>query len=118
MSVTSNWSGQLVAFVDYDIADIDSGEHILLRVDDVFLQFNRAKGFNNETGAFQDKVVLVEAEDDTTRPVYSKLLAGLGANESFSRNGVTFEVCSLNLSGPPDFADFRIYPTGTPSTCV
>ena len=116
MSVTSNWSGRLVAFVDYGIADIDRGEYVLLRVDDVFLQFNRAKGFNNETGAFQDKVVLIEQEGSIF-PFYSNLLTGLGANESFSRSGVTFEVCSLNLSGPPDFADFRIYPTGTPSTC-
>ena len=115
MSVTSNWSGRLVAFVDYEIADIDRGEYVLLRVDDVFLQFNRTKGFNNGTGEYQDKVVLVQQESARFR--YSNLLGGLGAKESFSRNGVTFEVCTLNLSGPPDYAEFRIYPTGTPSTC-
>ena len=114
--VNSSWSGRLVAFADYGQANSASNENVLLRIgDDVFVQYNRAKGFNAGTGQNRDKVVLVSGE--ATESVSSYVLAGLGENESFSRNGVTFEVCSL-VGGPTDFADVGIYPTGAPSTCA
>ena len=46
----SRWSGRLVAFVDYGQANTARNEYVLLRVDDVFVQYNRAKGFNAGTG--------------------------------------------------------------------
>ena len=116
-SVGSNWSGRLFAFVDYDLASVDRGEYVLLRLDDVYLQYNRAKGFNVGTKEHKDEVVLIQEEDLNRRPVHSVLLAGLGENQSFSRNGVTFEVCSLVFNVGGDYADLRIYPSGSPSTC-
>ena len=116
-SVGSNWSGRLFAFVDYNLASVDRGEYVLLRVEDVYLQYNRAKGFNVGTQEHKDEVVLIQEEDLNRRPVHSVLLAGLGENQSFSRNGVTFEVCSLVFNVGGDYANLRIYPSGSPSTC-
>ena len=116
-SVGSNWSGRLFAFVDYNLASVDRGEYVLLRVEDVYLQYNRAKGFNVGTQEHKDEVVLIQEEDLNVRPVHSVLLAGLGENQSFSRNGVTFEVCSLVFDVGGDYADLRIYPSGSASTC-
>lgn len=101
----------MVAFVDYDVADND--DIVLLHVGDFFLQFNRAKGFNSETREHLNKVVLIKWERTTG---YSILLTGLSEQQSVSRDGITFEVCSLSF-GSPDYADLGIYPTGSPSTC-
>lgn len=113
----TSWSGRLVVFVDYEQADTGRNEYVVLRVDDLFLQFNRAKSFNAATGEHRDKVVLVSG--DATESVASVLLGGLEENQLFSRNGVTFEVCSLVMEvvGGPDYADVQICPTGDQSTC-
>ena len=114
-----SWSGRLVAFVDYEFADVDRADYVVVRVEDVFLQYNRAKGFNNETGRFKDEVVLVEPakENATVGQRHSSFVANLGAGGSFERDGFMFEVCSLNNSGPPDYAEMRIYPVGSPLSC-
>ena len=106
----------MVAFVDYELADVERNEYVLVRVADVFLQYNRARGFNNETRGLKDKVVLVEP-GTTSLPRHSVLVGGLAASESYSRSGVTIEVCSVNNDGPPDYADIAIYPTDSPSMC-
>ena len=109
------WSGRLVAFVDYEEASTGRGENVLLRVDDMYLQYNRAKAFNSETRKHRDKVVIVQGEATVSVP--SVFLSALGERQSFSRNGTTFEMCSFVLGGPADYVDMRIYPTGIVSQC-
>ena len=107
----------MVAFVDYQQASTSRGEYVLLRVGGVYLQYNRAKDFNSGTGSHQDEVVFVQEEDLTSSPVYSVLLGGLREHDSTSLNGVTYEVCSFGTEDSYDYADLRIYPMETPSTC-
>ena len=113
------WTGRLVAFVDYDLADPNNNEFVLLRVDEfLYVQYNRAKKFNAGTSLHQDEVVAVAGEGTLTSG--SVLLAGLGASESYSWKGMTILVCSLkfNASSSMDYAEVVIHPTGSFSTCT
>ena len=110
----ARWNGRLVPFVEYELADTSRNEFILVRVDDKFVQFNRAKSFNAGTREDADEVVIVQG--DALRNVNSMKLASLSASQIFRHDGVTFEVCAIN-TGYPDYAELAVYPVGTLSTC-
>ena len=114
VAVGNSWSGRLVAFVDYERAQTSRNEYVVIRVGDMFVQYNRARSFNSGTSERENEVVIVSGDPRTS--VETALLSGLQAGGTYSRNGVAFEVCALR-SGPPDYADFRIYRAGNPSTC-
>ena len=118
LTVDANFNGKLVAFVDYELASTDRGEYVLLRVGDVYIQYNRAKGFNSGTQEHKNEVVFIREENTREAEIASLVINALGESQAFSRNGVTFEVCSFGFERGCDYADVRIYPTGTPSTCA
>ena len=111
----SSWSGRLAAFVDYNSASVGRNEYVLLRVDDMFVQYNLAESFNVGTREMINEVTIVKG-DDIDATVKSELKAGIGAYESYTRDGMTFEVCSFE-TGPAKYAELRVYPEGTPSSC-
>ena len=111
----SSWSGRLAAFVDYNSASVGRNEYVLLRVDDMFVQYNLAESFNVGTKEMINEVTIVKG-DDIDATVKSELKAGIGAYESYTRDGMTFEVCSFE-TGPAKYAELRVYPEGTPSSC-
>ena len=113
-----SWTGRLVAFVDYDLANVANNEYVLLRLDDfLFVQFNRAKQFNAGTSLHADQVTLVVGVGGLSSSS-SVLRAALGNLETYSYKGTTIEVCSLAIgSGPHDYAQLSVYPTGGTSTC-
>jgi hypothetical protein len=73
---------KVAAFVDMEKAYHD--EYVLLNIHDedenvdFYLQYNRAKSFNAETGELGDTIVLVEEQEQGTN-----LLAGLGPHQRF-----------------------------------
>ena len=109
----------MVAFVDYEQADTSRGEYVLLRKDDFYFQFNRAKSFNVGTSRSRNKVVLVTPPDEEQFPIYSRHEAALAGRETYPLNSITtLEVCSLVFNdGGMDYADIRIYPTAEESPC-
>ena len=118
IDVGESWTGRLVAFVDYESADPTNNEFVLLRVGEfLFLQYNRAKGFNAGTSLHPDKVVVVVGEGGLVS--FSVLRAGLGSGERYSWKGTTVEVCSLFFGASSlDYADVSVYPSGGVSTCM
>jgi hypothetical protein len=92
---------RLVGVVDYGVGILFDTDAVLLRVFDLYIQYNRAKAYNFETDlAHRDRVVVVEA---TALSDVSNLLASLSEGQSFSyqyavidgegRN-LTIEVCA------------------------
>jgi hypothetical protein len=53
------WTGNLVTFVDYD--DALPNEPVLIQINDLYLQYNRAKSFNYQTKQNQDQVTITQA---------------------------------------------------------
>lgn len=85
---------KLATFVDYDHADYD--EPVLVEIDDMYLQFNRAKAFNIDTEEKQDQVTVTRK----TRQG-SDALSGLSAGDVYaefffgqSRQTLIVEACS------------------------
>jgi hypothetical protein len=50
---------RVAAFVDYDKTRRSQSEYVLLRVGDLYMQYNRKKSFNYQTGEMPDKIVIV-----------------------------------------------------------
>jgi hypothetical protein len=85
---------RLAAFVDYD--KTSENETVLVKVlDRFYLQYNRAKGMNRDTGEKRNQVIVTHAREDGT-----ETLAGLSVGESFAlpaeldiESEVVIEVC-------------------------
>jgi hypothetical protein len=67
----------LATFVDYDKSDYD--EPVLIRIHDVFLQYNRAKAFNVDTEEKKDQVTITRRTGSG-----SNALAGLSEGDRYS----------------------------------
>ena len=109
----------MVAFVDYEQANTEEGEYVLLKFNDFYLQFNRAKAFNKDTGDFKNRVVIIEPPEDRI-PLHSVLHVGLATRDTFLLDSVTtLEVCLLVFDDyrGVDYADIRIYPSDELSPC-
>lgn len=109
-TVTGDWDGELVAFTDAAQAP---GSSVILKLNNVYMQFNRAKGKNTGTKEKQNEVVLVRGSQ-ANEP--TEVLAGLGSGESYSTDGYTIEVCSINY-GSVDNAQISIFTDGGSSGC-
>ena len=86
---------KIAGFVDYSATAVD--EYVVVQVGDLYLHFNRAVGFNKDSGEMRDELVIVEERTDGT-----DLLSGLKASESFTTQvfgeSVTIQVCSVHLN--------------------
>jgi hypothetical protein len=89
---------RLVTFVDYD-KEMEWFDIVLLRVGPYYIQYNRAKGINIDTGMNADLVTVTYAKDDSSD---SEAIAGLAAGQQvelpgYRRTGfsLVIEVCEL-----------------------
>ena len=57
---------RLVAFVDYD-KKLGSDDVVIIKIDNYYIQYNRAKGINADTGLHADLVSVTFAEDSFSR---------------------------------------------------
>ena len=115
-----SWTGRLVSFVDYELADPSNDEVVLLRLGGfLFVQYNRAKDFNAGTSLHRDKVVAVEGAGGQASP-WSVLHADLGPRESSWWKGMVIQVCALEFdaSSGVDYAEVSVHPTGSASGCT
>jgi Gametolysin peptidase M11 len=105
---------RLVSFVDYGDESMKQNDMVLLRIGDMYLQYNRAKGYNSET-VLPDTVTVTEGVGLSGR---SYRLAALKQGESFvntnyTKNGpaLVIQVCTIFRQpiGTMDYADISIH---------
>ena len=112
---TSSWGGRLVAFVDYNVTD--PSDAVLIQVGNLFLQYNRARDFNEATREYANRVVIVSSPDPSS--TWSRLEAALANNIAISTftypnfdgtgHDLIFKVCN-QVEGPRlDFVHLSIH---------
>ena len=112
----SSWAGKLVPFVDYDQASPSRNEYVLLKTGDLYIQYNRKKGFNSQTREQWNKVTVALMKIKYEWNIQSKMLVGLDSGDTEIASGVQITVC-YRSAGPPDYAFVSIRPEGQPSNC-
>jgi len=108
------WKGKIATFVDYHLVKAD--EYVLVKVGDLFLQYNRAKGMNAETFDKPNQIVIVESNTGE-----SELIGGLDGEDfyttyfqrqNFTGTGETLfvAICSHHFGDNKTQADyFRVF---------
>jgi hypothetical protein len=97
----------VLSFVDYGNANAQANDMVLLRAGNLYLQYDRAKGYNSDAlNAYRDRVVIAESPGDLE---ISNFVAALAKGQSVTYpnfNGVDsliIEVCD-QLTGSYDYA--------------
>ena len=116
LDMSEAFSGRLFAFVDYNRTSPE--DTVLIKIGDhLFVQYNRARSFNEGTREKRDQVAIVFNEDVNTD---STLLGGLAEDDprvpdsyrfpDFEGRGVdlVIEICD-QVYGPPDYVRISIY---------
>jgi hypothetical protein len=122
------WSGRLYASVDY-LHRLPENSFVLIRVHDLYLQYNRAQRFNSGTKERANQVTIVSGPGSNEK---SSLLGGVALGipdvaatkriPNFANTGYTLviEACE-QFFGPPDYVQLSIYLEhhgNQTSTCV
>jgi Gametolysin peptidase M11 len=101
-SLLSPVLSRLVTFVDYN-KDLEQNDVVLIRVGKYYIQYNRAKGINVDTGMHANQVSITYAEDALSD---SEAVVGLSAGETaiipnFRKTGyaLVVEVCEFGSIG-------------------
>jgi len=120
------WSGLLYAFVDYNRTP--EGSFVVVRVRDLYLQYNRARRFNSGTQERKNQVTITRGPSADSQ---SSLLGGIALGTSATSDvfrvpnfvgtghSLVIEACEQHY-GPPDYVRLSIYlDNGTQkSTCL
>ena len=112
---------KIAAFVDYD--KTQPGEHVLAEVgvENLYMQYNRAKGFNRDTEEKADMLTISTKMDGGT-----DLVAGLDLDSNTylvagfqgSDQDILIEVCYVGVGNSVDQPDYMIVSVGVgPSLC-
>ena len=110
------WSGRLYASVDY-LRGLPENSYVLIRVRDLYLQYNRARRFNSGTQERKNQVTIVRGPgDDKTSQLLGGVAVGLTDVETrqrilnFTNTGfaLVIEACE-QVYGPPDYVRMSIY---------
>lgn len=83
------WAGSVVAFTDYNQAG--QGEYVIVSVNSLYIQYNKAEEFNAETGLLPNQLVIVHAQNDDS---VSDLMGGL--------ESVPGAIIRVEVDGEPD----------------
>ena len=111
------WSGKLVGFVDYAIASPTSREeYVLIIVDQLYIQYNLATGFNFQVLEKANMVTIVTAASSTSE---SSMLRALSAGQSAAISLDIIEACAMvaATSTEPKYMILSIRLTNQASTC-
>jgi hypothetical protein len=96
----------LASFVDYRNPNLDDSAVVLIRIGNLFLQFNEGKGYNVDTPAeARDKVIIAEAAGPGE---VSQLLKGIAVGQAYVRPEFSDEGYDLVIS----FCDHVVAPYG------
>jgi len=105
---------EIAAFVDYGKLNNDD-QVVLVRVEDIYLLFNRAKGMNKDTAEKRDQLTIVQEIFKGT-----ELLAGLDSASSifslmldtYYDRLLTIQVCSMSIERNEDAVDTMVVGIG------
>lgn len=102
---------RLVSFVDYGSDELVESDLVLLRVGNLYIHYNRAKGYNLETKR-ADMVLITKAESDVDLSIAQAHLAA-GQNFTYSNftdtgTALVIEVCAIAFNGV-DYAVLNIF---------
>jgi hypothetical protein len=104
---------RLVAFVDYGKSDLMPTDAVLIRVDNLYIQYNRAKDYNAETDQADTITVTKFISDDEATSAVAALNGGeryLYSNYQGSGLDLVIEVCELTVTEPMiDYAAVKVY---------
>ncbi|GKY90413.1 hypothetical protein MPSEU_000015100 [Mayamaea pseudoterrestris] len=103
---------QVAAFVDYKLTN--PSQYVVLEIVSMglYLQYNRAKSYNSDTGEHPDTLVIVQKTSSGTN-----LVASLTENDNpFVANGVVIVVCSVSSDATGSTADVLIVGIGPDSS--
>jgi hypothetical protein len=96
----------LASFVDYRNPDLEDGAVILVRIGNLFLQFNEGKDYNVDTpAAARDHVLVVESSGPGE---VSQLVAGIAVGQTYVRSRFTAAGHDLVI----EFCDHVVAPYG------
>lgn len=91
------WLGTVLAFTDYDQAE--NGDFVVVKVNNLYIQYNKAEEFNFQTMDKKNQLTIVEAENEN---MSSHVLGGIDQiNSTFryinfdSDSDLVVEVCSV-----------------------
>lgn len=105
-------NGRLVSFVDYGHSDLLEGDFVLLRFRNLFLHYNRAKGYNVDLPEpYRDRVVVTQADGPLN---VSMNVATLGSGESLrlksfsGSHDLVISVCG-RVADPFDYVILSVY---------
>lgn len=104
--------GHLASFVDYRDPDLQQSDVVLMRAGNLYLHYNRAKGYNSDTpSAYKDRVVVTESPGALE---VSNFVAALSKGQSYfypnfsGYNSLVIEVCD-QMTGAYDYAVVSMY---------
>jgi len=111
----SSWGGRLVAFVDYNVTP--PTDIVIIRVRNLYVQYNRARDFNAGSREYRNRVVIVSAPRKDSS--FSNLEAALADNIAISTfayanfdgtgHDLIFKVCD-QVQGPvADYVHLSIH---------
>jgi hypothetical protein len=104
---------RLVAFVDYGKSALRPADVVLIRVDDLFIQYNRAKDYNAETDEANSVTVTRFISDVEATSAVAALSGGEQyryPNFQGSGRELVIEVCELTITEQPiDYAAVKVY---------
>jgi Gametolysin peptidase M11 len=105
---------RLVSFVEYRNAALEPDDFVLLRAGSLYLQYNRAKGYNVDTSEANHVTVTEGFEDGGISVRIASLIEGdkvVIPNFDSSRRSLVIQLCVVTQErmGKLDFADLIIY---------
>jgi len=115
------WGGRLVPFVDYDKTFLET-DAVVVRIGTLYVQYNRARGFNDGTRLLSNYAVIVSAPDEPLI-AQSELLSGVIKNGYKPRYLLTYDSYTFqNFNGTGHNLIFQVcdqYPTclATSTSC-
>ena len=110
------WSGKLVGFVDYDKASTSRNEYVLIRVNNLYIQYNLSERFNFQTKEYGNMVTITTVPNDISD---SNLLSALSAKQSAIIGNYTIEVCEVvdAISSLPKYMLLSVRLSGQSFAC-
>lgn len=107
-----SWGGRLVAFVDYNVTS--QGDVVLIKVGNLYAQYNRARDFNAGTREYANRVVIVSSSQSSLSNLEAALANNIAVSTFTYPNfddtpyDLIFKVCD-QVQGPVDYVQLSIH---------
>lgn len=107
-----------MSFVEYSNIDLERDDVVLLKLGDAYIQYNRAKAYNEHTD-LPNTVTITESRNGTASERLVALLRGHYYQYEYNESMFTIQVCDLTQKRPGeiDYALIAAFPHGDRSLC-